>query len=54
MTPPADIQALTHCVLKAELGKPVFFLVYMRRKGAALDCDVLVLPSGGKSVNVKG
>ena len=24
MIPPADRQALTHCVLKAELGKPVF------------------------------
>ena len=24
--PPADRQTLTHCVLKAELGKPVFLL----------------------------
>jgi len=24
MTPPADRQMLTHCVLKVELGKPVF------------------------------
>lgn len=27
MVPPADRQALTHCVLKAELGKPVFLLL---------------------------
>jgi len=26
MIPPADRQMLTHCVLKVELGKPVFFL----------------------------
>ena len=26
MIPPADRQTLTHCVLKAELGKPVFLL----------------------------
>jgi hypothetical protein len=26
MIPPADRQALTHCVLKVELGKPVFLL----------------------------
>jgi hypothetical protein len=27
MIPPADRQALTHCVLKVELGKPVFLLI---------------------------
>jgi hypothetical protein len=26
MIPPADKQMLTHCVLKVELGKPVFLL----------------------------
>ncbi len=26
MIPPADRQTLTHCVLKVELGKPVFLL----------------------------
>jgi hypothetical protein len=26
MIPPADKQTLTHCVLKVELGKPVFLL----------------------------
>jgi len=26
MIPPADRQMLTHCVLKVELGKPVFLL----------------------------
>ena len=32
MIPPADRQALTHWVLKAELGKPVFLLL-LRESG---------------------